>query len=390
MTSMKSVLYSLMVCLVGLCMLPACNSDAGKFKIKGDFTSAEGKTVYLEKRDLGGIQLLDSATLKEKGAFSFSAPAPANPDFYQLRIGDQPAVFIVDSAETLHVKADAANFINSFIVEDSPINDQIKQINEQQRVVSQKIKELDAAHRSKILDDMTYLNDVDSALTIYKSFASKLILGNPASAAAYYALFQKVDNYLIFDPHSRQDYPMFGAVATSWNQYYPETPRAKHLYDFTMAALKTRRLQEKQTAVLQNIPVQETNSLPDIELADVNNRKIALSSLKGKVVVLDFTVYKSDFSPEHNLALNKIYAAQKAKGLEIYQISFDSDEHSWKNAALNVPWVAVRDPQSVYSSLLGLYNVRNLPVSFILDRNGNVAARVEDYSKLQTELNKVL
>jgi peroxiredoxin len=379
-----------MLCLAGLCALSACESGGKKFKVKGDFVSADGKTLYFEKRDLAGIQMLDSAKLKEKGSFSFSASAPENPEFYQLRIDDQAAVFVVDSTETLQVKADADQFIQSFIVEESPVNDQIRQVNEQQHVVAQKIRELDAAHRGKEIDDLAYLNGVESTLATYKSFASKLILGNPSSAAAYYALFQKVDNYLIFDPYSRQDFSMFGAVGTSWNQFYPETPRTKHLYNFTMAALKSRRKQEQQEALLQNLPIQESNSLPDIELPDVRNEKIARSSLKGKVVVLDFTVYKSEFSPEHNLALNKIYAAQKSKGLEIYQISFDSDEHFWKNAALNVPWIAVRDPQTVYSSLLGLYNLRNLPTAFVLNRNGDVVARVEDFSKLQAELNKVL
>lgn len=387
---MKSVAYSFIACLVGLSVFSACKSDSGKIKIKGDFASADGKTVYLEKRDLGGIQLLDSAKLKAKGTFSFSIPAPGNPEFYQLRIGDQPAIFAVDSTRELQVKADAANLVQSFLVENSIVNDQIKEVNEQQHVVSQKINELNAAHTSKVIDDMTYLSDIDSALTVYKSFASKLILGNPSSAAAYYALFQKVGDYLIFDPYSRKDYPMFGAVATSWIQYYPETPRTNHLHDFAMAALKTRKQQEKQASLLENMPVQEQNSLPDIELGDVRDKRISLASLKGKVVILDFTVYKSDFSPEHNMALNKIYNAQKSKGLDIYQISFDSDEHFWKNAALNVPWVAVRDSRSVNSSLLGLYNVRNIPTAFVLNRNGDVVARVEDYAKLQAELNKVL
>lgn len=138
------------------------------------------------------------------------------------------------------------------------------------------------------------------------------------------------------------------------------------------------------------MPMQESTTLPDIALADVNGKSVSLASLKGKVVVLDFTVYNSKNSAEHNLALNRIYNQQKSKGLEIYQISFDSDEHFWKNAALNVPWISVRDPQSVYSSRLSLYNVREIPTAFILNRNGDVTSRIEDYTKLQAELNKVL
>ena len=382
--------YFFTVCILCLGILWSCGSGEKKFKVKGDFTSADGKTVYLEKRDLAGIQLVDSVKLKEKGNFSFSVESPKNPEFYQLRIDNQLAVFAIDSTETRQVKGDVANLTTTFVVDDSPVNTQIKQITNQQQVISQKIKELNAAHQSKSIDDLTYLNELDSALSNYKTFASKLILGNPSSAAAYYALFQKVDNYLIFDPYNRQDYPMFGAVATSWNQFFPETPRTKHLYDFTMAALKTRRQQEQQAKMLESMPMQESTTLPDIALADVNGKSVSLASLKGKVVVLDFTVYNSKNSAEHNLALNRIYNQQKSKGLEIYQISFDSDEHFWKNAALNVPWISVRDPQSVYSSRLSLYNVREIPTAFILNRNGDVTSRIEDYTKLQAELNKVL
>jgi glutathione peroxidase-family protein len=183
---------------------------------------------------------------------------------------------------------------------------------------------------------------------------------------------------------------MFGAVATSWQHFYPETPRTKHLYNFTINAMKVRKQQEQQEQLFENIPVITESSLPDVVLPDVNNNEVALSSLKGKVVLLDFTVYNSDFAPEHNMHINNIYRRYKNQGFEVYQISFDSDEHFWKNAAINVPWITVRDPQSVYSPLLTRYNVRNLPTAFILNREGDVVARIEDYTKLESELKKVM
>ncbi len=177
---------------------------------------------------------------------------------------------------------------------------------------------------------MTFLTQLDSVLNDYKGKISRLILGNPGSAAAYYALFQKINNYLIFDPYNKQDYAMFGAVATSWNRYYPETERTRHLYEFTMNALKVRRLKEQQAKLLQEAPVQTGTGLPDIVLQDVNGAKVALSSLKGKVVLLDFVVYNADFSPKHNMQLNRIYQQPQSKGFEIYQISFDSMNISGK------------------------------------------------------------
>ena len=275
-------------------------------------------------------------------------------------------------------------------IENSPVNEQIRQIDSQTRQVNIRISEAEKKHTAKAIDDVAYLAELDSVLTAYKAEITKLILGNPSGAAAYYAVFQKVDGYLIFDPYNKQDYAMFGAVATSWDRYYPGTPRSKHLYDFTMNALKTRKQQEQQAALLENVPVVSGLSLPDIVLTEVNGEKITLSSQKGKVVVLDFTVYKSDFSPAHNMELNKIYSQHKAKGLEIYQISFDSDEHFWKNAASNLPWITVRDPQNVYSRLLSTYNVRDIPTAFVINRDGDVVARVENYATLPGEVGKVL
>src|SRR5690606_28119817 len=98
--------------------------------------------------------------------------------------------------------------------------------------------------------------------------------------------------------------------------------------------------------LLENAIPETGTGLPDILLPSVNGEKVTLSSLKGKVVLLDFTVYGADFSPKHNMDLNRIYERYRESGFEIYQVSFDSDEHFWKTAASNLPWITLRDPQS--------------------------------------------
>lgn len=386
---MRKNIFWLPVIVLSAAIFFSCKSEK-TFEIKGEISSAKDETLFLEHRGLGGIELLDSIKLKENGAFKFKEKAPENPEFYQLRIGNQLAVLAVDSTETLQVKGDAKNLAGTFSVENSFVNDQIKQIDAQTQSVKNRIDDAEKRHNAKSIDDMAYLTELDSVLTSYKTEISKLILGNPSSAAAYYAVFQKVNDYLIFDPYNKQDYAMFGAVATSWDRYFQGTPRSKHLYDFTMNALKTRKQQEQQAALLENAPVVTDSSLPDIVLTEVNGERISLSSQKGKVIILDFTVYNSEFSPKHNIDLNRIYTQYKSRGLEIYQISFDSDEHFWKNAASNLPWITVRDPQSVYSRLLSTYNVRDIPTAFVLDRDGDVVARVENYTTLSNEVGKAL
>lgn len=369
-------------------VLTACKKG-DVFRVSGNIDSAMGDTLYLEHRGLAGVEKLDSVILEKNGSFSFKQPAPVNPEFYQLRIGNQIATFAVDSVETLQVSADASDLYRSFTVADSPVNNQLKEVDLLVMQTAGKIEGLEKQHKAGLMEDMAFIAQLDSVLNDYKGKITRLILGNPGGAAAYYAVFQKINNYLIFDPYNKQDYAMFGAVATSWNRYYPGTERTKHLYEFTMNALKVRRRQEQQQELLQNVPVVTGTGLPDIVLQEVNGEKVSLSSLRGKVVLLDFVVYNADFSPKHNMELNALYQQHKSKGFEIYQISFDSDEHFWKISADNLPWITVRDPQSVNTRLLAMYNVREIPTAFILNREGDVVARVEDYTKLPAELSKM-
>lgn len=387
---MKTVIrrFAVLTLIIG-CVFVSCKKG-DIFSVEGNIQSAEGDTLYLEHRGLAGIVLLDSAILNDKGSFKFKEPAPKNPEFYQLRIRDKVVAFAVDSVESLRVTADASNLYGSFTVEDSYSNDQLRKVDDMRMKTEQEINSLEKLHTAKEIDDITFLNSLDSVLTLYKKEISNLIIGNPSSAAAYYAVFQKINDYLIFDPYDKKDYPMFGAVATSWNRYYPETERTTHLYNFTVNALQTRRQLEKQEELFQNITVETESGLPDISLPGVNGERISLSSLKGKVVLLDFVVYSADFSPKHNIDLNSLYQRYNSRGFEIYQVSFDSNEHFWKTSADNLPWVTVRDPRSVSTPLLSLYNVREIPTSFIIDREGDLIGRVEDYSQLSEQLDKVL
>lgn len=387
---MKTVIrrFAVLTLIIG-CVFVSCKKG-DIFSVEGNIQSAEGDTLYLEHRGLAGIVLLDSAILNDKGSFKFKEPAPKNPEFYQLRIRNKVVAFAVDSVESLRVTADASNLYGSFTVEDSYSNDQLRKVDDMRMKTEQEINSLEKLHTAKEIDDITFLNSLDSVLTLYKKEISNLIIGNPSSAAAYYAVFQKINDYLIFDPYDKKDYPMFGAVATSWNRYYPETERTTHLYNFTINALQTRRQLEKQEELFQNITVETESGLPDISLPGVNGERNSLSSLKGKVVLLDFVVYSADFSPKHNIDLNSLYQRYNSRGFEIYQVSFDSNEHFWKTSADNLPWVTVRDPRSVSTPLLSLYNVREIPTSFIIDREGDLIGRVEDYSQLSEQLDKVL
>ena len=91
--------------------------------------------------------------------------------------------------------------------------------------------------------DSVYSRQVLEAAEAYKDVARKYIYSAPMSAAAYFALFQQIDGLLFFDLYDKNDSKAYGAVATSFDHYYPESPRAKHLYNLALQSIKVIRSQ---------------------------------------------------------------------------------------------------------------------------------------------------
>ena len=385
---MKQISTRLLTVL-GLCMffLSACNNSSD-FIVKGVVAGADGQLMYLENVGISNVVTLDSIKLAPGGKFKFTEKRPEYPDFYRLRLNNQLINFAVDSTETISFVADAGTFATSYSVEGSENSKAIKAITLAQLDANQAISRLRKEYEDKMISDTTYRMKVLAAADAYKEVARKYIYSAPMSTAAYFALFQQIDGLLFFDLYDRKDVKAYGAVATSYNHTYPESPRSKHLYNLTLQSMKVLRAQ--RPVDYSNVETKEISFL-DIELPDVRGEVVKLSTVApGKVVLINFTAYQTEWSPALNMALGELYTKYHGQGLEIYQVSLDSDFHFWRNGASNLPWVTVHDPQSVYSQVAGLYNVKQLPALFILDRKGNLVKRVEDVKKLEADVKAVL
>lgn len=385
---MKQISTRLLTVL-GLCMffLSACNNSSD-FTVKGVVAGADGQLMYLENVGISNVVTLDSIKLAPGGKFKFTEKRPEYPDFYRLRLNNQLINFAVDSTETISFVADAGTFATSYSVEGSENSKAIKAITLAQLDANQAISRLRKEYEDKMISDTTYRMKVLAAADAYKEVARKYIYSAPMSTAAYFALFQQIDGLLFFDLYDRKDVKAYGAVATSYNHTYPESPRSKHLYNLTLQSMKVLRAQ--RPVDYSNVETKEISFL-DIELPDVRGEVVKLSTVApGKVVLINFTAYQTEWSLALNMALGELYTKYHDQGLEIYQVSLDSDFHFWRNGASNLPWVTVHDPQSVYSQVAGLYNVKQLPALFILDRKGNLVKRVEDVKKLEADVKAVL
>lgn len=370
--------------------LGACNSQP-KFMVEGEVTDADGKMLYLEASALEGIVPLDSVKLKDSGAFSFKQPRPVSPEFYRLRVDNKVINFSVDSTETVQVKAPYADFATAYTVEGSPNSSKIKELTIKQLNLQNNVNALLQSMQARRIGADVFEDSLAALLKNYKDDVKiKYIFAAPNTAAAYFALFQKLNNYLIFDPlNSKDDIKCFAAVATSLNNFYPQADRSKNLYNIVIKGMKNTRTPQEKVVEIPEDAISETGVI-DISLRDMKGNVHKLSELKGKAVILDFTIYQNAVSATHNYMLRDLYDKYSARGLEIYQVSLDADEHYWKTTADNLPWICVRDGNGIYSSIAASYNVQTVPAVFLINKNNELSARGETIKDLDAAVKALL
>lgn len=379
-----------MTLLVAALVITSCGR--GKFHVKGNITKAKDSVLYFENMSLDGPVAIDSVKLSESGEFSFSDDAPGAPEFYRLRIANQIINLSVDSTETITVKADYPRMSTGYTVEGSEqcnvIKDlALKQINLQAFVMG--IENNPAIGYDAVED--TIVKTIEK----YKEYIKlNYIYKQPMKASSYFALFQTIGNRLIFNPRqSKEDIKAFAAVATSWDTYYPNSLRGENLHNIAIEGMKNVRILENKLAASQRgIDPSKVNvsNIIEIALADNHGNQRRLTDMKGRVVLLDFHVFGAEGSTQRIMKLREIYNKYHSKGLEIFQVSFDPDEHFWKTQTAALPWICVHDDAAMNSNLLTLYNIQQLPTFFLVDKSNVLYKRDAQIKNLDAEIQSLL
>ena len=196
----------------------------------------------------------------------------------------------------------------------------------------------------------------------------RFIIENKSSLAAVYALYQRLpgDRYLF---NGDSDVVYFRTVAEALEKSYPDSPYLQSL---------TAEIARMDARISLTSQISEAG-YPDLEMTDIYGKKIRLSSLTGKVVLLDFWSAELGSSNALNADLKELYKKYEDApvGFEVYQVAIDTSKPLWINAVQEqqLPWISVSDLRGRGSSALGLYNVQKLPANFLIDKEGSIVAR---------------
>jgi len=366
--------------------LVSCKQN-NKFQVNGTVQNAEGEMLYIEHTGLLKTTILDSTKLRANGNFKFKAERPAYPDFYRLRLNNKFIAFAVDSCEDITIKANTDHFATDYTLTGSNPSIQIQQLRKSLSKIQLKINALTSNLSTE--ERNVKIADIEKEIETHKDMARKLILQNPRSTAAYYAIYQKVNNSFLFSPYIKPDRAYCAAVATAYNAFMPEYERSKNLYSLVMDAIRSER-KTKNKEAWDEILAESGTGYIDIALNDKKQLTRKLSELEGKVILIDFSAYESEESVQYTFALRELYNKYHGRGFEIYQVSLDRNKLKWEQAVESIPWVCVRDENGPNTAYVSSYNISSIPTTFLMNKEGTIIARSLGFDELSKEIEKCL
>lgn len=339
-------------------MVTSCG-DSNKFSVKGNIAEAGNETMWFQGAVNGRWITIDSVKINSKGDFKYSRTAPHSPEVYRLVLGDKAVYFPIDSLENIELNSNKVGFGVDYTLSGS--EDAVNMMN-----VDKKVRELYGAD--------------EATVEAYKVGLVKQILINPSSIVSYYILNKHIGDKPLFDPNVKADNKVYGAVANAYYSQKPNDPRTALLVN---TFISNRKVPVKEISAADTLYATEAQIL-EINLPDETGKKCSLAEVagKGNVVLLNFTAMTADESPAYNKLLSDIYNKYKSRGFEIYQVGLDGNISKWKMASQNIPWITVYDESGIKSINLVHYNVGMLPMSYIINRKGEIVERVVDQAQL--------
>lgn len=369
---MKRFLFFLTIII----LVSGCK-DSNNIIIKGVFNVENPKEfIYLNKVEINMPILIDSAKINKKGAFRFKVASPET-EFYQLGFSNENFITLLASpGDKIDLTFNNNNLFENYTIDGSEDSRKIQMLDNNLAQTKRKLDSLSSIYDKAATeaDFETKAADLEEEFTkIIKAQRKKnieFIITNISSLVSIKALYQKInlETYVLYDP---KDLQYLKIVTDSLTHHYPNSKQVQAL---------ARDFKKEMNDMYFNQLEQITKDMPeaklDPNLEDVTGKRIALSSLRGKYVLLSFWSYQSKDCLSENLQFKEYYKLYNKKGFEIYQINLDENADAWKAAVKydELPWINTKEdnPQNPKNALL--FNVKSLPANYLFDKKGEIIA----------------
>ncbi len=357
--------------LLAAASIAGCKND-NEVSIRGTAGDMKEGMIYLDQSDVDRSTVIDSTHLKS-GHFRFRREI-TGPEFFQVRTaGNQFISLLAMPGDNITIELGKSPLVMNYSVTGSPESEKIKDLDQHLyltrrnldslRKVYSELSATDIADRGPALE-----KEYTDAVNAQRKYNIAFILDNISTMASIKALYQRIDDntYVLYQP---RDLQFLKIVSDSLSVKYPASRHVKALKE-NVASEMNRMYLDRMVSIASKNPATK----PDPVLPDIKGKMVSLSSLRGKYVLVSFWTTTSEECLAQLPELRSLYSIYKRKGLEIYQVSLDTDRERWKSIVRfeELPWISVieKDPQNpVYAISMG---IRQLPANVLYDPQGNV------------------
>lgn len=348
----------------------SCQTAKDEYSIKGSIAGVETGKIYLQKLVDGQPQSVDTADVVD-GKFSFKGKMEM-PDIRFLRLNEQDyfAQFFLDNA-SITVKANKDSLRNTKIT-GSPSQDVFQAYVAEMEKLNKDVMALQEKYQNAMTTGNT--NEADKAKIDYqamidnnKVYTKNFVKEHSNSVvAAYITLVQLASQ-------------VEGAELDSiTSKFAPEIGTSEYV-----VKLKEMIAEQKKTAV--------GVEAPDFTMNDPEGKPVQLSSLRGKVVMIDFWASWCAPCRQENPNVVKLYQQYHDKGFEIIGVSLDRAKEEWVQAIKDdqLSWIHVSDLQYWQNAAARLYGVNSIPQTYLLDKEGKIIAKGLRSEQLAAKLSEL-
>jgi len=364
---MRNVIAVLVLTLA----VASCGMAKDEFSIKGSIAGVDKGKVYLQKIENGQPKNVDSVDIAN-GKFSFKGKM-AMPDIRLLRLNEKEyfAQFFLDNA-SITIKANKDSIRNTKVT-GSPTQDIFQiYINEMEKL-NKEVMALQGKYQNAMSTGNT--NDAEKTKIDYqamidnnKIFTKNFVKEHANSVVSPYITLLQLASQLD------------GAELESIvSKFAPEISTSEYV-------VKLKEIIESQKKTAIGVVA------PDFTMNDPEGKPIQLSSLRGKVVLIDFWASWCAPCRQENPNTVKLYQQYQAKGLEILGVSLDKTKEDWIKAIKddNLNWKHVSDLQYWNNTAARLYSVNSIPQTYLLDKDGKIIAKGLKGEQLAAKLKELL
>jgi thiol-disulfide isomerase/thioredoxin len=358
------------------------NPNATSFKVEGNLSDGTDQKIYLYQFKNQKPSPIDSTIIDAEGNYSLKGKGEGY-QFYAL--GSSPKKFrvlLLNSTESVSVDGDY-NLIQETEIEGSTDSKILDTYSKKQKEFYMKMQELQ--NNLKTLPqnstDRTVLIQQSEKLTKeHTKYAENFIDQNLNSPAVLSASND------LFDPKTQLAYlkKIENTLSKTMKNSIFHTSLKGNI-----AKIKQQQTQQPK----QNGVVQIGQQAPELNFTSPSGKSIALSSLKGKVVLIDFWASWCKPCRMENPNVVRLYNEYKDKGFTIYSVSLDKDKARWESAIQQdgLIWPNhVSDLKGWQSAASARYGVNGIPYTVLLDKDGKVIATSLRGIQLEQKLKEIL